>query len=453
MKKIHLPFILFTLLLGIVSCKQKPSTNQTANGSDTTEISNEALLDSVQRRTFLYFWDGAEPNSGMARERFHVDGDYGKHDKDVVTSGGSGFGIMAMIAGIDRGYVTREQGLERMTRIVNFLEKADSFHGVYPHWWNGKTGKVQGFSDKDNGGDLVETSFLLQGLLALHQYYVDGSDAERALAARIDKIWKNVDWNWHRNSKNVLYWHWSPNHSWEMNFPIRGYNECLNTYVLAACSPTHGVPAEVYHEGWAEGGKIIGPHELEGYTLNMRYQSNSGVGPLFWAHYSFLGLNPTGLKDGYADYFQEMKNYTLINRAYCIRNPKGYKGYGENSWGLTASYSVKGYAAHEPDEAGDHGVISPTAALSSIVYTPEESMKVMRNLYNMGDKMWGQYGFYDAYSETDDWYPQRYLAIDQGPIAVMIENYRSQLLWNLFMSHPDVQRGLKKLKFESSALK
>ncbi|SBW04890.1 glucoamylase family protein [uncultured Dysgonomonas sp.] len=453
MKKIHLPFILFTLLLGIVSCKQKPSTNQTANGSDTTEISDEALLDSVQRRTFLYFWDGAEPNSGMARERFHVDGDYGKHDKDVVTSGGSGFGIMAMIAGIDRGYVTREQGLERMTRIVNFLEKADSFHGVYPHWWNGKTGKVQGFSDKDNGGDLVETSFLLQGLLALHQYYVDGSDAERALAARIDKIWKNVDWNWHRNSKNVLYWHWSPNHSWEMNFPIRGYNECLITYVLAACSPTHGVPAEVYHEGWAEGGKIIGPHELEGYTLNMRYQSNSGVGPLFWAHYSFLGLNPTGLKDGYADYFQEMKNYTLINRAYCIRNPKGYKGYGENSWGLTASYSVKGYAAHEPDEAGDHGVISPTAALSSIVYTPEESMKVMRNLYNMGDKMWGQYGFYDAYSETDDWYPQRYLAIDQGPIAVMIENYRSQLLWNLFMSHPDVQRGLKKLKFESSALK
>lgn len=453
MKKIHLPFILFTLLLGIVSCKQKPSTNQTANGSDTTEISDEALLDSVQRRTFLYFWDGAEPNSGMARERFHVDGDYGKHDKDVVTSGGSGFGIMAMLAGIDRGYVTREQGLERMTRIVNFLEKADSFHGVYPHWWNGKTGKVQGFSDKDNGGDLVETSFLLQGLLALHQYYVDGSDAERALAARIDKIWKNVDWNWHRNSKNVLYWHWSPNHSWEMNFPIRGYNECLITYVLAACSPTHGVPAEVYHEGWAEGGKIIGPHELEGYTLNMRYQSNSGVGPLFWAHYSFLGLNPTGLKDGYADYFQEMKNYTLINRAYCIRNPKGYKGYGENSWGLTASYSVKGYAAHEPDEAGDHGVISPTAALSSIVYTPEESMKVMRNLYNMGDKMWGQYGFYDAYSETDDWYPQRYLAIDQGPIAVMIENYRSQLLWNLFMSHPDVQRGLKKLKFESSALK
>lgn len=455
MKKIQICLILSGLLFAAVGCKDKQVKDQTEedNNNPVVEISDEALLDSVQRRTFNYFWDGAEPVSGMARERYHVDGDYGKHDKNTVTSGGSGFGIMAVIAGIDRGYVTREQGLERMTRIVNFLEKADAYNGVYPHWWNGETGKVVGFSDKDNGGDLVETSFLMQGLLALHQYYVSGTDAEKALAARIDKIWRKVDWNWHRNSQNVLFWHWSPDHSWDMNFPIRGYNECLITYVLAACSPTHGVPAEVYSEGWGEGGKIIGPHQLEGYTLNMRYQSNSGVGPLFWAHYSFLGLNPTGLKDKYANYFEEMKNYTLINRAYCIRNPKGYKGYGEKAWGLTASYSVNGYAAHEPDEAGDLGVIAPTAALSSIVYTPEESMKVMRNLYSKGNKVWGQYGFYDAYSETANWYPQRYLAIDQGPIAVMIENYRSGLLWKLFMSHPDVQKGLKKLNFESPSLK
>ncbi|MDL2303552.1 beta-glucosidase [Dysgonomonas sp. OttesenSCG-928-D17] len=453
MKKIQFFLLLSGLLFAAVGCKDKQLKDQTEDNDPVVELSDEALLDSVQRRTFNYFWDGAEPVSGMARERYHVDGDYGKYNMNTVTSGGSGFGIMAIIAGIDRGYVTREQGLERMTRIVNFLEKADAYNGVYPHWWNGETGKVVGFSDKDNGGDLVETSFLMQGLLALHQYYVNGTAAEKVLAARIDKIWRKVDWNWHRNSQNVLFWHWSPDHSWEMNFPIRGYNECLITYVLAACSPTYGVPAEVYNEGWAEGGKIIGPHQLEGYTLNMRYQSNSGVGPLFWAHYSFLGLNPTGLKDKYADYFEEMKNYTLINRAYCIRNPKGYKGYGENAWGLTASYSVNGYAAHEPDEAGDLGVITPTAALSSIVYTPEESMKVMRNLYSKGNKVWGQYGFYDAFSETDSWYPQRYLAIDQGPIAVMIENYRSGLLWKLFMSHPDVQKGLKKLNFESPSLK
>ena len=454
MKKVFTPFIILSLALLFTNCKNNSNNAQDAIVENpSAQISDEALLDSVQRRTFNYFWDGAEPTSGMARERYHVDGEYPQNDANVVTSGGSGFGIMAIIAGIDRGYVTREEGVARMDKIVTFLEKADSFHGVFPHWWYGETGKVRGFSDKDNGGDLVETSFLMQGLLAAHQYYVNGSDAEKAVAARIDKLWKAVDWNWHRNGKNVLYWHWSPEHSWEMNFAIRGFNECLITYILAAASPTHGVPAPVYHEGWAENGAIVDPHTIEGIKLNLRYQGTE-AGPLFWAQYSFLGLNPTDLKDDYsANYFDEMKNYTLVNRAYCLRNPKGYKGYGENAWGLTASYSTVGYAAHEPSERGDHGVITPTAAISSIVYTPEESMKVMRNLYSMGDKMWGKYGFYDAYSETDNWYPQRYLAIDQGPIAVMIENYRTQLLWKLFMSHPDVQNGLKKLNFGSPSLK
>ncbi|WP_080902620.1 glucoamylase family protein [Parabacteroides sp. Marseille-P3160] len=449
MNKIKLFLFLPVFLFGTWACKQNTSSqSEEENG----KISDEALLDSVQYRTFQYFWEGAEPASGMARERFHVDGVYPENDRNVVTSGGSGFGIMALIAGMERGFITRADGLEHMARIVRFLETADSFHGVFPHWWYGETGKVKGFSDRDNGGDLVETSFLLQGLLALHQYYVNGTEEEQALAARIDTLWRDVDWNWHRNNQNVLYWHWSPEYSWEMNFAIRGYNECLITYILAACSPTHGTLPEVYHQGWAEGGAISSPHTVEGYPLALRYQGTA-AGPLFWAHYSFLGLNPTGLKDRYADYFQEMKNYTLINRAYCLRNPKGYKGYGEDAWGLTASYSVNGYSAHEPSERGDLGVISPTAALSSIVYTPEESMKVLRNLYRKGEKVWGPYGFYDAYSETDNWYPQRYLAIDQGPIVVMIENYRSGLLWKLFMSHPDVQNGLKKLGFESPELK
>lgn len=453
MKKIFRSSIaLVAILLAFTGCNNQHKQTENTSEIIVPEISDEALLDSVQRRTFNYFWEGAEPNSGMARERLHIDGVYPQNDENVVTSGGSGFGIMAILAGIDRGYVSKEEGLARMEKIVSFLEKADKFHGVYPHWWYGETGKVKGFSDKDNGGDLVETSFLLQGLLAVHQYYVNGTETEKALAARIDKIWREVDWNWHRNGANVLYWHWSPEHSWEMNFAIHGFNECLITYILAASSPTHGVPAEVYHEGWAENGAIVNPHTIEGINLNLRYQGTE-AGPLFWAHYSFLGLNPTGLKDKYANYFDEMRNYTLVNRAYCIRNPKEYKGYGEDSWGLTASYSVKGYAAHEPAERGDHGVIAPTAALSSIVYTPEESMKVMRHLYSMGDKLWGKYGFYDAYSETDNWYPQRYLAIDQGTTAVMIENYRSQLLWKLFMSHPDVQNGLKKLGFESPSLK
>lgn len=422
------------------------------SGTSKTKSADEVMLDSVQYQTFQYFWEGAEPTSGLARERFHEDGIYPLGDKHIVTSGGGGFGIMSILVGIERGFITREDGVDRLDRIVAFIERADKFHGAFPHWWNGETGDVKAFSSFDDGGDLVETAFMIQGLLAAHQYLIDGTPKEKDIAKRIDGIWRGVEWDWYTRNEDVLYWHWSPNHGWKMDFPVKGYNECLVMYLLAAASPTHGVDADVYHKGWAEDGAISKPHEEEGYPLQLHYQGDA-AGPLFWAHYSFLGLDPRNLKDKYASYDKEMENYTRVNRAYCIRNPKGYKGYGENSWGLTASYSVVGYAAHAPQEDRDHGVISPTAALSSIVYTPEESMQVMRYLYNNKDRFWGRYGFYDAYSETEEWYPKLYLAIDQGPILVMLENYRTGLLWNLFMSHPDVQAGLKKLGFETPHLK
>ena len=415
----------------------------------------EKMYTDVQRTTFQYFWDGAEPNSGLARERFHVDGQYPQNDENVVTSGGGGFGVMAILVGIERGFITRQQGLERLQRIVTFLEKADRFHGVWPHWWYGETGKVKPFSRRDDGGDLVESSFMLQGLLAVRQYFKDGNNDEKALAGRIDKLWKEVDFNWYRNGKNVLYWHWSPEHEWAMNFPVTGYNECLIMYVLAASSPTHAVPAEVYHEGWAMNGKINDTTTKYGYTLRLAHNGAKEYGgPLFWAHYSYLGLDPRGLKDRYADYWEHNKNHTLINYSWCVENPNKFKGYGPDSWGLTASYSVKGYAGHAPGTKRDLGVISPTAALSSMPYTPEHSLRAMKHWYNdLGDKVYGKYGFYDAFSETENWFPKRYLAIDQGPIVVMMENHRTGLLWNLFMSSPEVQQGLKKLGFQSPHFK
>lgn len=438
----HIFLLLFGLFFLFNACKSGGSDDKT----ELSELTDDQLLDTVQKYTFQYFWDGAEPNSGLARERYHEDGIYPEDDKHIITSGGSGFGIMAILTGIERGYISRAEGIDRFEKILSFLETADRFHGAFPHWWNGETGKAKAFTPKDDGGDLVETAFMIQGLLAVHQYFMNGSDEEKAIAARIDKLWREVEWNWYCNGQNVLYWHWSPQHGWDMNFPVRGYNECLIMYILAAASPTYGISADVYHQGWAENGAIIAPHIVEDIPLNLRYQGTE-AGPLFWAHYSFLGLNPNGLKDRYADYFAEMKNYTLVNRAYCIRNPKGYKGYGTNCWGLTASYSVDGYVGHAPNLNDDRGVISPTAALSSIAYTPEYSLEVMRHLYSMKDKLFGAYGFYDAFSETFNWYPKRYLAIDQGPIAVMIENHRSGLLWDLFMSHPDVRKGLDKLGF------
>lgn len=420
------------------------------NNDYKNRLSDRELLDLVQERTFRYFWDGAEPVSGMARERYHVDGIYPGDDRNVVTSGGSGFGIMAIIAGIERGFITRDEGVGRLEHIVNYLGEADRFHGVWPHWLNGETGKVRPFSPHDDGGDLVETAFLVQGLLTARQYLLGGDERERHIAAEIDTLWREVEWDWHRrNGENVLYWHWSPNHNWETGHKIRGYNECLIVYILAASSPTHPIPAEVYHEGWARNGDIRTEVTSYGHTLTLRHNGAEEYGgPLFWAHYSYLGLDPRNLVDKYASYWDHNVNHTLINRAHCIANPHGYKGYGEHCWGLTASYSIKFYSAHAPHN--DRGVISPTAALSSFPYTPEYSMQALRYFYEeLGDRLFGKYGFYDAFSETENWYPQKHLAIDQGPIVVMIENYRSGLLWDLFMKNPEIAEGLQKLGFVS----
>jgi hypothetical protein len=455
------PLLLLTFLTALLlgSCKSTPQTEagqsqpgQTQAGK-ADKLSDEELLTLVQKQTFQYFWEGAEPTSGLARERIHLDGDYPQNDQNVITIGASGFGVMAVLVGIERGFITRQQGLERFEKMISYLEKADRFHGAWPHWIQGETGKVKPFSRLDDGGDLVESAFLVQGLLCVRQYFRDGNAAEKALAVRINKLWEEVEWDWYRNGTNSLYWHWSPKNAWAMNFSVQGYNECLVMYVLAASSPTHTVPAEVYHEGWARKGAIKVNARQYGFPITLDHQGVKGsVGPLFWAHYSYLGLDPRGLKDRYADYWEHNKNHTLIHRAHAMENPKGFKGYGENAWGFTSSYSPKGYSGHSP--SNDLGVISPTAALSSYPYAPKESMQVIRHLYeDLGDQVVGKYGPFDAYSEEENWFPQRYLGIDQGPIVVMIENQRSGLLWDLFMSSPEVQHGLKKLGFTSPKIK
>ncbi len=442
--------VIIILAIAFAGCTRLDSNERTEAPGEP--ISDDSLMTLVQYRTFQYFWDGAEPTSGAARERFHADDIYPENDKHIITSGGTGFGVMAILVGIERNFITREQGFQRLNKVVNWLAEADRFHGAWPHWMDGETGKVKPFSPQDDGGDLVETAFLAQGLICVREYFKAGNEQERAMADKIDKLWREIEWDWYRRGgQNVLYWHWSPQHEWAMNFAVTGYNECHIMYVLAAASPTHGVPPEVYHEGWARGGAIVNDpgHEQFGYHLALRHNGAQQYGgPLFWAHYSYLGLDPRNLKDQYADYWEHNRNHTLINRAYCIQNPKYFKGYGENCWGLTASYSVNGYSAHHPEN--DLGVITPTAALSSFPYTPDESMKVVRYLYDsLRDRVWGQFGFYDAFSEENNWFPPRYLAIDQGPIVVMMENHRSGLLWGLFMNAPEIRPALQKLGFQS----
>lgn len=399
-------------------------------------ITDEALLTQVQEQTFKYFWDFAQPNSGMARER--------NTSGDLVTSGGSGFGLMAMIVGIERGFISRDEGLQRLDKILTFLENADRFHGAWSHWINGNTGKVIPFSINDNGGDLVETALLVQGLLTFRQYLNPAVSGEASLINRINVLWQGVEWDWYtKDGEDVLYWHWSPDKDWIMNHQIRGHNETLITYVLAAASSTHTIDASVYHNGYARNGAMQNGKTF--YDITLPLGEDYG-GPLFFSHYSFLGLDPRNLEDNYADYWTQNVNHTRIHHAYAIDNPKNYVGYSDENWGLTASDNHKGYSAHSP--LNDLGVITPTAALSSFPYTPEESTKALKFFYYiMGDKLWGDYGFYDAFNLTEGWVANSYLAIDQGPIIIMIENYRTGLLWNLFMSAPEVQSGLDKLDF------
>ncbi len=439
---------LFIACSGIVEERSQGEIQESGLSINSTLLQEDSLLKLLQRQTFGYFWEGAEPNSGMAPERIHMDGVYPQNDQRIVTSGGSGMGMMTILVGVERGFIDRQQAFERFAQMITFLESADRFHGAWPHWMDGETGKTKPFSKMDDGGDLVETAFLAAGLLTAREYFKDGNEAEKALAAKMDELWRTIEFDWYTRGEDVLYWHWSPKYEWKMNFPVGGYNECLIMYVLAASSPTHSINKDVYHKGWARDGKIRS--EQKYYDLELvldHYESNDDpVGPLFWAHYSYLGLNPKGLKDTYGDYWKLNQNHALAHYRYCIDNPEKYKGYGALCWGLTSSYSIRGYAGHQPSR--DLGVISPTAALSSFPYTPAESMAFLKFLYTPSrDSLIGIYGPYDAFSLEHNWLEPRYLAIDQGPIAVMIENHRTGFIWNLFMQAPEVRTGLDKLGF------
>jgi hypothetical protein len=414
------------------------------------DFSDEELLDMVQRYTFRYFWDYGDTNTGLSRERT-------KSSKGrVVTIGGSGFGVMAIIVAAERDWITREQALERLLKATAFLESTDRFHGMWAHWYNAESGKVREFGKMDNGGDIVESSFMMQGLLAVQQYFDRENEKEKELRERITRLWHEMEWDWYTKGENKLIWHWSPDYGFKKNHGIRGYNECLITYILAESSPTHPISEEAYHKSWAgwDNENFANYTAYYGIVLPLGNKRWYG-GPLFFAHYSYLGLDPRGLQDKYANYWEQNRRHTLVNRAYCLDNPYGWKGYGEDFWGISAGDKVpSGYTAHAPGYMRDKGTINPTAAISSIPYTPEESMKVLKNLYrNYGRELWGPYGFYDAINlsiseDPEEQVRKTYIGIDQGPIIVMIENYRTGLLWDLFMKNQDVLKGLKKLEFK-----
>ncbi|MCC6462942.1 MAG: T9SS type A sorting domain-containing protein [Saprospiraceae bacterium] len=412
---------------------------QTSDFSDiasaqTAPMADDALLDMVQEYTFRYFWDYGHPISGMARER-------NNGDPNIVTSGGSGFGIMALVVGAERGWVSREAAVDRMIRIVSFLQFADRYHGVFPHWMNGNTGKTVPFSQYDNGADLVESAFLIQGLLAARQYFDQNTPQENDLRQVITGLWEDVEWDWFRkNGGPSLYWHWSPNYGWQMNFQLRGFFEAQIVYILAAASPTHPVPGSLYQSGWTANGNYCTTSSLFGHRY---YCGSYGGGPMFFAHYSYLGFDPRRWKDACCNYFTRNRNHALIQWEYAKNNIEKHIGYSAECWGLTACDGPNGYSAHDVQPANDDGTIAPTAALASMPYTPDQSLAALKYFYRtQGEKLWGIYGFYDAFNLDKNWVADSYLAIDQGPIVAMLENHRTGLLWDLFMRDSAIRPAL-----------
>ena len=410
----------------------------------------------VQEACFRYYWDGAHPDAGMAIE-------ITPGNDNLVALGASGFGLMALVTGVDRQFITRDQGVERLQKILRFLQKADRFHGVWPHFLDGRTGKaVPFFGPFDDGADLVETAFLMQGLLVARQYFDRDTPAEREIRDSVTRFWREAEWDWFRKApdSDFLYWHWSPDHGFKISHPLVGWNETMIIYLLAIASPTHAVPASLYHTGWAgqsdlavryrrnwgrtaEGDHYVNGHIYYGTKLDVGVGSG---GELFFTHFSFMGFDPRRKRDRYTNYFDNNRNIALIHHAYAIANPLHRVGYGDASWGRSAGVNA-GSGRSTP--AGDNGTITPSAALSSIPYTPDESMKALRHFYrDLGDRLWGIYGFRDGFNETDNWFEDVYMGLNQAPIVVMIENYRTGLVWKRFMANPEIAPALAAIGFK-----
>ena len=408
------------------------------------EMSDDELLTSVQEATFRYFWDYAHPVSGLIRERSEF--------RDLCATGGTGFGLFALMVGAERGFAPRAEVAERTRIILAFLEdRAQRYHGAFPHWIHGATGKTLPFKFDDNGADLIETAFLIQGVLAARQYFSGAGAIEAEIRQRATRLWEGVEWNWFLRDpgSKTLYWHWSPEFGWKKNVWVAGWNEGMIAYLLAIASPTHPIPAECYYGGWTRTQTYANGNEYYGIT---QWVGKPMGGALFFTQYSFLGFDPRNKRDRFCDYFANSRNISLIHRAYCIENPGKHSGYGERVWGLTPSVGPGGYHVCAPGK-NDDGTIAPTAAISAMPYTPAESLACLKHLYHTyGKRLWGEFGFRDAFNLDRDWFADGWLAIDQGPIIAMIENHRTGLCWRMFMANPEIAPMLQSIGWRTATM-
>jgi exo beta-1,2-glucooligosaccharide sophorohydrolase (non-reducing end) len=423
----------------------RESAPSSAASATTHVMTDDELLTMVQEAGFRYYWEAAEPHSGMTRENT-------PGNDDIVAVGASGFGVMATIVAADRGFITHQQAIDRLLRVTEFLSTADHYHGAWPHFLSGSTGhRLPVFDMYDNGADLVETSFMMEGLLAARQYFRQDGPSGQELYQKITRLWRGVDWNWFRAmpQHDALYWHWSPEYAFHIANRLTGWNEVMITYLDAIASPTHGIPASDYYSGWV--GEGIGNQYANGksyFGIKLDVGGNTTGGPLFFTDYSFMGFDPRGIHDRFTDYFDNNRAQTLINQQYCIHNPHHWQGYGEDTWGLTAVDGPEGYTPYEATFDLDDGTIAPTGAISAFAYAPQPSMAALKHYYrDLGAQVWSIYGFRDAFNLQRNWYSGITMGLNQAPMVVMIENQRSGLVWKNFMTNPEFQTALKNIGF------
>ena len=423
-----------------------PETDESSSWSNivsatTTDFDRDGFLTEVQEAGFRYFYNYAYPGSHLPREGIKAEDSW---DPEAISAVSTGMYFFNIAVGIERGFITRKQGARHVEVAIDFLAgPTERFFGAYPHWIDGNTGAVREFSPTDNGADMVETAIIAQGLIFAREYFDQENARERHIRATADELWKAIEWDkFIKQPENVMIWHWSPDHGFS-NLPIVGFHEAEICYILGVASPTFPIAADTYWDGWVGQNPeyfnhrsvpgIDGPLEL---TLGWDYGK-----PMFTMHYSYMGLDPrqVPLKDG--NKFDEFTRQTEANRQYALLNTNKWKDY-DTYWGLTASLTPDGYRAHTP-VTNDNGTIAPTAALSSIPYLPDPVIELIAAMYlNKGKELWGPFGFYDAFNPTRDWTAEGYIGIDVGPIAPMIENYRSGKLWEAFMQAPEVRQAI-----------
>jgi len=404
-------------------------------------LNDSLFLDLLQRTAFDFFWNEANPNNGLIKDR--------DTPNAACSIASVGFGLTAIGVAIDRAWITREAGRDRVLTTLNtFWQQPQGremsgtigYKGLFYHFLDMNTGLRAWNSELSS----IDTALLLAGIIYAKQYFTERHEDALRIRQLADSIYYRIDWDWMRNYQPNITLGWFPDKGF-INAWWRGYNEAMIMCILALGSPTHPVPATTW-TAWNSG-----------YSWQTHYNYDYvNFPPLFGHQFSHCWIDFRQIQDAYMrqrgiDYFENSRRATLAQRAYCIANPGNFKGYGENVWGLTACDGHNGYKARgAPPAQNDDGTIAPTAATSSMPFTPEVSLAAAKHLYETyRQSIWTQYGFCDAFNLTVNWWAPGVIGIDEGPIVLMLENFRSQKIWQLFMQNPDIQRGLQRAGFET----